>query len=786
MSDPVPEPNPTPDDTPPGDVVNLDDHRPTPGIPRQTVLPNGWTDEPSVYLPGPPAPAPAPASAAPAAPSLLKPTAPTAPSVPAPREDLAGDRPFLPGWIRTKAGRRTKLRASGRQLRRIVRRWWARQRTTRGHAAQAWRGIRRSHDWMVGLEGVHVRATAHQAHIAVREAHDLARRARFTLLPGDRAQAQKLSAAAQAVALAAVGAHKKAKSNRRQIRAVRFLVAYGIPVTVVLAAFVFLGVGGLLLGAAAVVAGEAILGRKPFRETVWDTDIRALSDGDPMTESMLDRAFKAAKIIGEGQRLTLVTPCAIDPAVPNAWHAVIDLPDVTVKRAKDRVDELAAAMGIDRTNMDLSQVGSNGRRLALWACGQDPFLATRRNPLIGTKAPVNTWRDGFPLAFDKRGRILRPTLSDYSFLFAGATRSGKGMGILNLLVGALLDPLVRIRVFDGKGAGDYVRFAPVLSTFVRRNPRRLVRFLRVMVNEMNRRTEILVDHGLSKANEKLLETLGGIELVIIDELATYTAKDGPGGRWAEEITELLAQLGAVGAAVGIVLGLATQYPDADIVTTRLRGNILARMAMRVESPSASNVILGDGMVGQGYDASKIPPLKTSRGRNWLTSPDTGTIETRSLFIDESNGEILPMIETGVRLREQAGYLPGQWEDPVEAAMVRVTGASAAAGGTDGRGDIVHHTVLDHMIQTVEASRELAISNADLFTQLAAIDPRYGRGAKEAENTWLSRAGKTLRNELVNLGVDITPERISAADGTRPNGYTLAALRKAAAKIEDDA
>ncbi|MFD0330469.1 FtsK/SpoIIIE domain-containing protein [Streptacidiphilus monticola] len=402
------------------------------------------------------------------------------------------------------------------------------------------------------------------------------------------------------------------------------------------------------------MAVEAFIGRKPHRETVWDVEIRSLSEGDPMTEGMLDRAFKAAKVISGDQRLTFVTPPTIDPAVRNAWHAVIDLPDVTVKKAQDRVDELAAAMGIDRTNVDLKQVGSNGRRLALWACGDDPFAGTRRNPLIGTDSKVNTWRDGFPLAFDKRGKIWRPTLSDYSFLFAGATRSGKGMGLANLLAAAMLDPRVRIRLFDGKGAGEYVPFAPVLATFVRRNPKRLVKFLRVLAQEMNRRTDILVELGLSKANEKLIDKLGGIELVIIDELATYTAKNGPGGKYAEEITELLAQIAAVGAAVGIVLALATQYPEAEIVTPRLRGNLMARMAMRVESPAASNVVLGDGMVGQGYDASKIPNAKTSRGRAWLTTPDTGVIEVRSLFIDESTGEILPLIETGVRLREAEG------------------------------------------------------------------------------------------------------------------------------------
>jgi len=703
------------------------------------------------------------------------------------REDLAGDRPLLPQWIRTKDGRRTMARARAKQLRRALRRWLARQSTTRGHAAQVWRGIRRSGQWIAGFEGAHVQAAGHQAHIATREARDMARRARFTLLPGDRALAQKQSEAALAVAVAAVAAHKKAKSIRRRIRFARALVAYGLPIAAVLTAYTALGAAGLALGASAVLGFEAFLGRQPDRETVWDADVRSLSDGDPLTESMLDRAFKAAKVIGESQRLTMVTPCAIDPTVPNAWHAVIDLPDVTVKKARDKADEIAAAMGIDRTNLDIRQVASNGRRMAIWACGQDPFLATRRNPLVAGRAkPVNTWRDGFPLAFDKRGNIIKPTLSDYSFLFAGATRSGKGMGLANLLAAAMLDPRVRIRLFDGKGAGEYVPHARALATYVRRNPKRLVKFLRLMVEEMNRRTEILVEAGLSKASEKLIDKLGGIELVIIDELATYTAKNGPSGKYAEEITELLAQIAAVGAAVGIVLALATQYPEAEIVTPRLRGNLAARMAMRVDSPGASNVVLGDGMVGQGYDASKIPIEKTSRGRAWLTTPDTGVIEVRSLFIDEAAGEILPLIEAGVQLRKEAGCLPGHYNDPVEAAMARQTGVSAAAGGPDGFGSVVRRTVLDHLLTATEATGRGQITNAETIAHLATADPaRYARADRETESVWLSRTGKTLRTDLADLGVALAQVRLTEDDGTRPNGYTLQAVRDAAAALDSD-
>lgn len=694
-------------------------------------------------------------------------------------EDLDGDRPFIPEWLTTAEGRAAARRRQARQVRRAARRWAGRQRTERGHAAQITRGTRRVHEWVVGFHGVHLQAAAHQAHAATREARQAARRARYTAMPKQRAAAQQYADRAQTAAIAAVRAHKEARKEVSRGRVLRGAIAYGSPLALTGTGYLEGGWFGTVCGVCLTLATAAFVGRRPLAEDTFDPERRSLGDGDPLTESMLDRAFVAAKIMGDGQRLRMVSPCAVDGS-GDAWLAVVDLPDgITVDKARAKVAELAAALGIDRCQLDMRQAGGEGR-LALWASITDPFATTRRSPLIGRTEPINAWRNGIPIAFDKRGRIIYATISDYSFLFAGATRSGKGMGLANLLAGAMLDPRVHIRLFDGKGSGEYVPFAPVLATFVRRNPRRLVEFLRVMVEEMNRRTEILVERGVSKASEALLEQLGGIELVVVDELATYSAKEGPSSQYAEEITELLAQIAAVGASTGIVLALATQFPEVGIVPSRLRGNLSARMAMRTETPSASNVILGDGMVSQGYDSSKIPNTKASRGRNWLTTPDTGVIETRSLFIDESTGEILPLIALGVDIRRKAGCLPGHYVDPVEAAMLRRTGASAAAGGPSGNGGIVRGTVLDRLVTAAEGTGRGDVSNGEAFAALARVDAgRYARREGEAEAAWMSRAGKALKAQLAELGVDLEPARVTLADGSRPNGYTLAALRQAA-------
>lgn len=693
-------------------------------------------------------------------------------------DDPTGDLPLIPEWARSTEGWNAASRRAARRAKRAGRRWVSRQRTDRGHAAQIARGTRRTHEWVVGFHGVNVQAAAHQAHTATKDAREAARRARYTFMPGQRQKARQAADKAQTDAMAAVQAHKAAKREVRRGRMWRGAVAYGSPLLVDTAALVEFGGLGLAGGVFATLGVAAWIGRKPLTESSWDLERRSLADGDPLTEPMLNRAFVAAKVMADGQELRLLTPVIADGA--DAWSVMLELPDgVTVDKVRAREVDIAGALGIDRAQLDIKQAGGESR-LTLWASMRDPFARTVRSPLLDRREALNTWRDGIPLAFDKRGQIVTVTISDYSLLFGGATRSGKGMGVANVLAGALLDPRVKVRLFDGKGTGEYVPYAPVLHTFVRRNPARLRDFLRVEVEEMNRRTEILVELGLSKLSEALIEKVGGIELVIVDELATYTAPEGPSKEYAEEIVEYLAQLAAVGAAVGIVLVLATQYPEVAIVPSRLRGNCSGRMAMRTENADASNTILGKGMAGNGYDSSKIANAKTTRGRGWLTTPDTGMIAARSLFIDEATGEIRTVIAIGQELRRAAGTLPGHCADPVEDLLLRITGASSVAGGRNGNGGIVRGTVLDHIVTAAAATGRGVITSTEAFTALARVSPdRYRRAEGESDAAWASRAGKALKAQLASLGVDLETSKVAGPDGGRTNGYTLAALQTAA-------
>ncbi|MGC4925573.1 FtsK/SpoIIIE domain-containing protein [Streptomyces sp. DT117] len=700
--------------------------------------------------------------------------------VPVNRPDLLGDMPLTPEWARTSTGWRARAAVGKVNSVRAFRRWVRRQNAEHGHTAQVFRGMRRTFLWIQGTEGVQV-ATARRE---VQQAQADYKTAKFghamRLMPTkekDRRRAAMEKAFGNSVT--AMGKYKSAQKDARVRRGLRgTLVAAAVAVPEGAGIYLIGGTGGVIATGSALLA-LALIGRRTMGGEVYTDRDAKIGDGDRMTDDMIDRAFRDAGIIRGDQAVVFRSPVIQDG---KAWLAHLEITGgVEVADVRKKTGPLASALGIPKHQMDIRHEGREDH-LSLWVSMTDPFGRTITNPLIGTTDKVNAWRDGLPLGFDKRGSIVLATISDYSLLVGGTTRSGKGMAVANILVGAMLDPRIRVRLFDGKGTGEYVGIAPSLDTFVRRNPERLRDFLKVLVAELERRTEILVDLGVSKATEELLEQLGGIELVIVDELATYTVKGGLNGQYAEEIVELLAQTAAVGAAVGIILVLATQHPKVDVIPSRLRGNCNGRWSMRVESATASNTILGDGVAGDGYDASDIKNSKSTRGRGWLTTPDTGFIEARSLFVDVEGGDLRKAAKAGMALRQAIGRLPLHCPDPIEDQLKADTGISMVAGGPTGKGTLVQAeadpTILDHIVKAVTATGRGEATRGEVFAYLATVDERYERGDTESDAQYGSRAGKLLAADLEADDIELKAVKVSTADGREGRGFRLADLHAA--------
>jgi hypothetical protein len=494
----------------------------------------------------------------------------------------------------------------------------------------------------------------------------------------------------------------------------------------------------------------------------------AKQDAQTQASAHLTRVLQEAGVLRAGQKAKVI---ALPLQLDGAQIVTIELAGgVTAKKAIGATEQIASALGVDAVQVDIRQAPGHAGAITLWIADGDPFEATRLSPLLDVLEAVNLWSDGAPLAFIRRGEEIRFRVADSGLLVAGATRSGKGVLIAGLLLAAALDPRINIRLVDGKGSGESNVLAPVLATFFKVSSHRLDTFLTVLLDEMNRRAEWLDERNLPKLEEEHIEAIGGLELVVIDEFAVYTGKGSCPER--ESILELMSQLAAVAASMGIILVPATQVPETEVIPSRLRQNLTSRAAFRTESAQQSNTILGDGMAGRGFDASAVP--LGHRGRGWLLTPDTGCIEVRSYFIPTEDKAVI--VERAIELRRAAGRLPGMWADPIETAMAKLTGLSMAAGGPTGRGRITR--------ELTPARRTLRDSIAVM--ELAAVDRMRTdpllAALQELDSAHYSDINALALNSLLREAGAGTTVALGALDGmANPKGYKLAALKEAAAK-----
>lgn len=455
----------------------------------------------------------------------------------------------------------------------------------------------------------------------------------------------------------------------------------------------------------------------------------------------------------------------------------VDMPSgIPAAAAVAKKQQIASALAVHQDWLDL-EIGNVESRLKIWAASNDPFSVVRPSPLLDQEGPINTFRDGIKVAFGKRGNAIVLHVRDTSLIAAGATRRGKGMLLANILIGIAKDPWVNVRIFDGKGVAEHNPFAPLLATFVKRNPERLAIISRIIKEEVDRRSDLLDDHGFEKIDddnyEEAMKLLGGREVFICDELATYTPKGT--SPWDDEITENLSQIAAVGAAVGVLLVSITQVPEVAVIRGRLRQNHVGRAAMNTESGTASNTILGDGMTGQGYDASKIP--LDQPGRFWLATPELGVIQGRSYLVKPEDKR--KVVAEAYEIRKAAGRIPGQWRDPIEEQLAVETGVSSAAGGAGGKGRIVVVSLLERLETVAGSTGRDCATNTEVFCALAVADPvKYGQRDGEAGHGWTIRVGKLLKDELERLGVDLEAKKVTGPDGQRTLGYLLSDITAA--------
>jgi hypothetical protein len=216
-----------------------------------------------------------------------------------------------------------------------------------------------------------------------------------------------------------------------------------------------------------------------------------------------------------------------------------------------------------------------------------------------------------------------PVIVDFSssntphLLIGGITGSGKSVALETILVGltrAYTPEQLQLFLVDPKGTElTFLEDDPhVPNGHIGIYPEDAIGLLEDRVEEMQRRYRLMSEKGvrhLGAYNGKVdLEERLPWQLVVLDEFADLTS-DREEKREIERQVQRLAQKAR---AVWIHVIVATQKPSAEVISTVVRSNLGAQLALRVKTASDSRIIMDDpgaeALAGNG-DAF----LKTSRG-----------------------------------------------------------------------------------------------------------------------------------------------------------------------------
>lgn len=190
-------------------------------------------------------------------------------------------------------------------------------------------------------------------------------------------------------------------------------------------------------------------------------------------------------------------------------------------------------------------------------------------------------------------------------LIAGATNSGKSIGLATLITSLLIRNTpkdVRLVMIDPKRV-ELTLFdqIPHLMCPVIKDVKEAPGVLRAVWREMDRRYDLLSEHGVRNidgwnAKASFQDKLPYI-VVIIDELADLMIQA------KAEVETSIVRLAQLARAVGIHLVIATQRPSVDVITGTIKANIPSRVAFAVASQIDSRTILdakgAEALIGRG-------------------------------------------------------------------------------------------------------------------------------------------------------------------------------------------
>lgn len=460
---------------------------------------------------------------------------------------------------------------------------------------------------------------------------------------------------------------------------------------------------GLAAGVAFVYVAALAFGRLAFAVTVLVTvGVLAVVGRQPLERlaepKLDDRAprpdviLKAFEDTGFPGAATVGAPAIEGRGLTRRSRVIVNLGpgrDMTASTAIKRREQLASNLQRDMACVHLSRGGHAGQ-VILTQLDQDPMTGPPVPSPLLTMVEWSLW-DPVPWGFDFAGNLVSLPLLWTSLLVGAAPRMGKTFAIRTLVLAGCLDVHARVYLWDFKGGGDYRAFQPVCAVWgqgrsaKRGQPKaalKMLRDLNALVDERNERIDRLPTR--LRPQGKLTREVScdpqydlPLILVVLDEVQRGIADPEHG----EAIRDEAIALAQNAPSAGVILVCGAQRPTQQTGKGSL-GDLPpamgSRAAFKTTSSSESNVVLGQGYAGDGYDSSTFDAgyegVCYLRSGAEVESGPKGIVQVKTFYADDTQLET--KMAQVVEARAAAGLLPAG--APASAATVPLETAPAGA------------------------------------------------------------------------------------------------------------
>lgn len=333
-----------------------------------------------------------------------------------------------------------------------------------------------------------------------------------------------------------------------------------------------------------------------------------------------DTILKAFEDSGFSGASTFGAPSREGKGINKRTKVIVDLGRGKAQTASEAIkarELVAAHLRRHMRCVHLTQGGHAGQ-VILTVLDTDPMDGDPvPSPLLAVDR-LSLW-DPVPWGFDIRGNLVRLPLLWTSLLVGAKPRMGKTFGIRLLVLAAVLDPHCRVYLWDGKGAGDYRPFRALCTRWGQGHSARkghpkacldMLRSVSRLVEERSERIDQLPTH-LRPQGKLTREVAENPEfdlpliVVVVDEVQRLVSDEEHG----EAVRDELIALAQNAPSCGVILIVGTQRPTQQTGRGSL-GDLPpamgSRAAFKTMDGAESNIILGNGHAGAGWDSSKFP------------------------------------------------------------------------------------------------------------------------------------------------------------------------------------